>query len=155
MIGDFMLTAHDIDNYTVSGRIQWWVRALSFSAAGAFFILWRFEYYPLFSFISGLFCCTVWLVFVIIHIVQVVRELRGLEDEIEDTDIEETLKERAESSTLQSFYLSDDEAEQLYSFLFKAEKLYSFLSDNFDYDFKQKFPNLDDVKCKLAFLLRK
>ena len=71
----------------------------------------------------------------------------GFEDEIEeDTDIEETLEESAESSTLRyTFYLSDNEAEQLYSFL----------SDNFDYDFKQEFPNLDDVIGKLASLLGK
>ena len=75
---DFILTAHDINAYTVSGRIQWWVRALSFSAAGAFFILWRLEYYPFFSLISGIVCGAVWVVFVIIHIVQVVRELREL-----------------------------------------------------------------------------
>ena len=64
-----------------------------------------------------------------------------------ETDVEETSKESAESSTLRyTIFLSDEEAEQLYSFL----------SDNFGYDFnKQEFPNLDDVICKLAILLGK
>ena len=63
-----------------------------------------------------------------------------------ETDVEETSKESAESSTLRyTIFLSDEEAEQLYSFL----------SDSFGYDFKQNFPNLDDVICKLAILLGK
>ncbi len=71
---DLFHTAYDINEYTVSGKIQQVVRVISFCASITFFILTKIGLYPLVSCILGFVCIAVWCVFKIVHIIQTIRE---------------------------------------------------------------------------------
>ena len=73
-IFDFLLTANDINEYSISGKIQQIVRVLSFSASITAFILAKIGLYPLISFILGIVFSAVWCAFTIVHIIQVIRD---------------------------------------------------------------------------------